>query len=76
MPKDLTPSQSAVLAFLRQFHATYDHLPATRTLQAEFQWASQTAAITYYHALCKKGHLEAIKPPHSRTLYRFSRPTP
>lgn len=59
----LTARQQEVLDFIRQYYQENGICPSSRILQAQFGFASQTAAMGHIDKLVRKGHL--TKCPHS-----------
>jgi SOS-response transcriptional repressor LexA len=52
-----TAKQAAILAFCRSHYAKSGRLPSSRTVQAYFGHASQTAALGQLWALVRRGLL-------------------
>ncbi len=69
MIADLTPTQMAVVGYLRQFLAEQDQLPPTTSIAKHFGWASPNAAHDVMRALEKRGVIEK----NAVGRYRFAR---
>jgi repressor LexA len=54
----LTPRQREVLRFIEEFQLKHGVVPSTREIQAEFGFASQTAAMNHLRALERKGVIQ------------------
>jgi SOS-response transcriptional repressor LexA len=65
----ISPVQSMVLGFMREFFAENDQLPPARAICARFNWDSSNNASHYQRQLLKKGYLEV----NSVGKYRFKR---
>jgi repressor LexA len=53
--KKLTVRQREVLRFIEEFQLKHGVVPSTREIQAQFGFASQTAAMNHLRALERKG---------------------
>lgn len=69
MTTALTPKQTEVLAYMREFLAENDQLPPNSAMRARFGWSSDNAAFEVIAALAKKGYLER----NAVGKYRFTR---
>lgn len=72
MSAALTPKQADVLAFMREFFAENDQLPAGPEIARHFGFRSPNAGFEYLVALEKKGCIER----NAVGRYRFTRSTP
>lgn len=72
MSAALTPKQADVLAFMREFFAENDQLPAGPEIARHFGFRSTNASFEYLVALEKKGCIER----NTVGRYRFTRSTP
>lgn len=55
MNYNLTARQQEILDYLREYHQESGLMPSTRDIQAKFEFASQTAAMSHLRALERKG---------------------
>lgn len=57
MPRKITKKQKAVFDYIKKCHAGHI-MPSSRDIQAEFGYASQTAAMNHLKALEEKGYIQ------------------
>lgn len=69
MSTALTEKQAAVLAYLREFHASNDNMPTDRTIAKRFGWTSVNSAFEQLRALERKGCIER----NAQGGWRFTR---
>jgi repressor LexA len=65
--KKLTPRQREVLRFIEEFQLKHGVVPSTREIQAQFGFASQTAAMNHLRALERKGVIQR-RPGKARAV--------
>lgn len=70
MKAEITPKQSAVLAFMVEFEAQNDNMPTMPVIARHFGYASPNAANDHVQALIRAGKLERLD---GQVGFRFTR---
>lgn len=70
----ITPIQSQVLTFIKDFNETQRCSPTYWEISQHFSWTSQNAALTHVRALAKRGYLHIV--PHIARGIRVTDPPP
>lgn len=65
----IPPAQAKMVKYVTEYFLKHGLYPATRETQREFGFASQTAVLSSWHALQKKGVFHAAEERQARAVF-------